>query len=67
MRDPFVVSSITWHEVADEVAIDNINLLEDALRSHLKLIYQEYSTSTFSRNQNSLIQQLMRCANVAKV
>jgi hypothetical protein len=37
MRDPFVVSSISWHEVADEVAIDNINLLEDALRSHLKL------------------------------
>ena len=37
MRDPFVVSSITWHEVADAVAIDNINLLEDALRSHLKL------------------------------
>ena len=37
MRDPFVVSSVTWHEVPDEVAIDNINLIEAALKDHLKL------------------------------
>lgn len=37
MRDPFVVSSITWHEVSDAVATDNINLIEDALQAHLKL------------------------------
>lgn len=37
MRDPFVVSSVTWHEVPDEVAIDNINLIEAALKGHLKL------------------------------
>lgn len=37
MRDPFVVSSITWHEVSNEVAIDNINLIEEVLQKHLKL------------------------------
>jgi hypothetical protein len=37
MRDPFVISSITWHEIPDAIAIDNINLLEAALRDHLKL------------------------------
>lgn len=37
MRDPFVVSSITWHEVADEIATDNINLIENALQANLKL------------------------------
>jgi hypothetical protein len=34
MRDPFVVSSITWHEVPDAVAINNINLIEAALKNH---------------------------------
>ncbi len=37
MRDPFVVSSVTWHEVPDEVAIDNINLIEEGRKDHLKL------------------------------
>lgn len=37
MRDPFVVSSISWHEVSDQIAIHNINLIEDALQEHLKL------------------------------
>ena len=44
MRDPFVVSSISWHEVTDEVAIDNINLIEDVLQANLKL--SEYGAIT---------------------
>ncbi len=37
MRDPFVVSSITWHEVPLEVAIDNVVTIEDTLKTNLKL------------------------------
>jgi hypothetical protein len=44
MRDPFVVSSISWHEVTDAVAIDNINMIEDALQANLKL--SEYGAIT---------------------
>ncbi len=44
MRDPFVVSSISWHEVTDEVAIDNINQIEDVLQANVKL--SEYGVIT---------------------
>ena len=37
MRDPFVVSSITWHEVPLEIAIDNVVTIEDTLKTNLKL------------------------------
>ena len=37
MRDPFVVSSISWHQVSDEVAIDNVVTIEDTLKTNLKL------------------------------
>jgi hypothetical protein len=37
MRNPFVVSSITWHEVPLAIAIDQVNLIEEALNEHLDL------------------------------
>ena len=37
MRDPFVVSSISWREVPLEVAIDNVVSIEELLKANLKL------------------------------
>jgi hypothetical protein len=37
MRNPFVVSSITWHEVPLAIAIDQVNLIEEALNENLDL------------------------------
>jgi hypothetical protein len=37
MRDPFVVSSISWREVPLEVAIDNVVRIEEILNAHLQL------------------------------
>ncbi|AEE50266.1 hypothetical protein [Haliscomenobacter hydrossis] len=37
MRDPFVVSSITWHEISGKIDPDNINLVEETLLENLNL------------------------------
>lgn len=37
MRDPFVVSSITWREVPLEVAIDNVVRIEAVLKANIQL------------------------------
>lgn len=37
MRDPFVVSSITWREVPLEVAIDNVVGIEAVLKANIQL------------------------------
>lgn len=37
MRDPFVVSSITWREVPLEVAIDNVVGIEAVLKTNIQL------------------------------
>ena len=37
MRDPFVVSSISWREVPLEVAIDNVVSIEDLLKAKVQL------------------------------
>lgn len=37
MRAPFVVSSITWHEISNKLEFDNINKLEDVLNAQLQL------------------------------
>jgi hypothetical protein len=39
---PFYISSITWKEVTDKVAMDNAPLLEDILNEHLEL--SDYGT-----------------------
>ena len=37
MRDPFVVSSISWREVPLEVAIDNVVSIEELLKAKVQL------------------------------
>jgi len=37
MRDPFVISSIAWHEISEKVAFDNSNAMEDVLNENLNL------------------------------
>lgn len=37
MRDPFVVSSISWREVPLEVAIDNVVSIEEKLKANVRL------------------------------
>lgn len=37
MRDPFVVSSISWREVPLETAIDNVVSIEGLLKANLQL------------------------------